>query len=53
MNQIALPLRAGKEGPSRIVVGNANSAALEAMATWLSGRFAPQCSTARRAPTRA
>lgn len=33
MNQIALPLRAGKEGPSRIVVGNANSAALEAMAT--------------------
>lgn len=32
MSQIALPLRAGKEGPSRIVVGNANSAALEAMA---------------------
>jgi chromosomal replication initiation ATPase DnaA len=37
MSQIALPLAAGASGPSRIVVGNANSAALEAMslaATW-------------------
>lgn len=32
MSQIALPLRAGKDGPSRIVVGNANSVALDAMA---------------------
>lgn len=32
MGQIALPLTAGREGPSRIVVGNANAAVLEAMA---------------------
>ncbi|MDE2436006.1 MAG: ATPase [Sphingomonadales bacterium] len=32
MGQIALPLGAGNGGPARIVVGNANSAALEAMA---------------------
>lgn len=31
MSQIALPLNAGKEGPSRIVVGNANAAAVEAL----------------------
>jgi hypothetical protein len=37
MSQIALPLVAGASGPSRIVIGNANAAALEAMAfatTW-------------------
>ncbi|PKB24868.1 hypothetical protein B0I00_0047 [Novosphingobium kunmingense] len=37
MTQIALPLGRGEAAPSRIVVGNANSAALEAMAaatTW-------------------
>lgn len=37
MSQIALPLAAGASGPSRIVVGSANAAALEAMAqatTW-------------------
>lgn len=37
MSQIALPLSAGASGPSRIVIGNANAAALEAMAlaaTW-------------------
>lgn len=31
MGQIALPLKAGGQGPSRIVIGSANSAALEAM----------------------
>ncbi|MBS3927152.1 MAG: ATPase [Sphingomonadales bacterium] len=37
MSQIALPLVAGASGPSRIVLGNANAAAFEAMAlaaTW-------------------
>ncbi len=37
MSQIALPLAAGASGPSRIVIGAANAAALEAMAlasTW-------------------
>jgi hypothetical protein len=37
MSQIALPLAAGASGPSRIVIGSANAAALEAMtlaATW-------------------
>jgi len=37
MGQIALPLKAGGQGPSRIVLGNANAAAFEAMAlasTW-------------------
>ncbi len=37
MSQIALPLQAGRAGPSRIVVGNANATALEACAvagTW-------------------
>ena len=37
MSQIALPLRAGKEGPARIVIGNANAAVAEALAaaqTW-------------------
>jgi hypothetical protein len=37
MSQIALPLVAGADGPSRIVIGNANASALEAMAlasTW-------------------
>ena len=37
MSQIALPLSAGASGPSRIVVGNANQATLEAMGladTW-------------------
>ena len=33
MSQIALPLKAGALGPSRIVLGNANAAALEALAT--------------------
>jgi chromosomal replication initiation ATPase DnaA len=32
MSQIALPLSAGREGPSRIVVGSANQAVFEAMA---------------------
>jgi hypothetical protein len=32
MSQIALPLRAGKAGPSRIVVGAANQAVIEACA---------------------
>ena len=32
MSQIALPLKTGASGPSRIVIGNANQAALEAMA---------------------
>ena len=32
MSQIVLPLKVGADGPSRIVVGNANQAALEAMA---------------------
>lgn len=31
MSQIALPLRAGKEGPARIVVGNANTVALDGL----------------------
>ncbi len=37
MSQIALPLVAGADGPSRIVIGNANASVLEAMAlasTW-------------------
>ncbi len=37
MGQIALPLSAGKEGPSRIVVGSANASVFEALAaarTW-------------------
>lgn len=37
MSQIALPLMVGASGPSRIVLGNANAAAFEAMAlaaTW-------------------
>jgi hypothetical protein len=37
MTQIVLPLNAGREGPSRIVVGSANAAVLEACsaaATW-------------------
>lgn len=37
MSQIALPLAAGASGPSRIVIGSANAAALEAIAlaaTW-------------------
>lgn len=37
MSQIALPLGAGREGPSRIVVGNANQAVIEALglaSTW-------------------
>jgi hypothetical protein len=37
VSQIALPLAAGRPGPSRIVVGNANSAVIEscaAAATW-------------------
>ncbi|MFO1256051.1 MAG: ATPase [Sphingomonadaceae bacterium] len=37
MSQIALPLAAGASGPSRIVIGNANAAAIEAMGlapTW-------------------
>ncbi|HVR92071.1 MAG TPA: ATPase [Novosphingobium sp.] len=37
MSQIALPLHAGTDGPSRIVVGNANAAVFEACAvaaTW-------------------
>jgi hypothetical protein len=33
MGQIALPLKAGRPGPSRIVVGNANAAVLDALAT--------------------
>ena len=33
MSQIALPLKAGALAPSRIVLGNANAAALEALAT--------------------
>lgn len=33
MSQIALPLKAGASGPSRIVLGNANAAALEALTT--------------------
>lgn len=33
MSQIALPLKAGASGPARIVLGNANAAALEALAT--------------------
>lgn len=32
MSQIALPLRAGQTGPSRIVVGDANQAVFEALA---------------------
>ena len=32
MSQIALPLRAGRGGPSRIVVGDANAAVFEACA---------------------
>jgi chromosomal replication initiation ATPase DnaA len=32
MSQIALPLRTGDDGPARIVVGNANSAVVEALA---------------------
>lgn len=39
MRQIALPLRAGKEGPSRIVVGSANSAVLESLAAALTWPF--------------
>lgn len=37
MSQIVLPLKVGADGPSRIVVGNANQAAIEALAvagTW-------------------
>lgn len=37
MSQIALPLRVGEDGPSRIVVGNANSGVIDALAaahTW-------------------
>ena len=37
MSQIALPLKTGASGPSRIVIGSANRAALEALAapqTW-------------------
>ncbi|WP_309622421.1 ATPase [Novosphingobium sp.] len=33
MSQIALPLKVGASGPSRIVLGNANTAAVEALAT--------------------
>ena len=33
MSQIALPLKAGALGPARIVLGNANAATLEALAT--------------------
>ena len=33
MSQIALPLAAGRPGPSRIVIGNANAAVIEACAT--------------------
>ncbi|MDE2411560.1 MAG: ATPase [Sphingomonadales bacterium] len=32
MSQIALPLRAGKDGPARIIVGNANAAVVDALA---------------------
>jgi hypothetical protein len=32
MSQIVLPLKVGADGPSRIVVGNANQAAIEALA---------------------
>ena len=37
MSQIALPLGAGREGPSRIVLGNANAHVFDALAlaaTW-------------------
>ena len=37
MSQIALPLHAGRAGPGRIVVGNANATVIEACAvaaTW-------------------
>ena len=39
MSQIALPLKAGASGPSRIVLGNANAAALEALTTSQSWPF--------------
>ncbi|MFM5883799.1 MAG: ATPase [Novosphingobium sp.] len=39
MRQIALPLNAGGDGPARIVVGNANAAAIEALAAAQSWPF--------------
>lgn len=39
MSQIALPLKAGASGPSRIVIGNANAAAIDAMAAASSWPF--------------
>lgn len=39
MSQIALPLKVGASGPSRIVLGNANRAALEAMGAAQSWPF--------------
>ncbi|MEQ1499130.1 MAG: ATPase [Novosphingobium sp.] len=39
MSQIALPLETGANGPSRIVIGNANQAALEAISAASSWPF--------------
>ena len=50
MAQIALPLGAGKAGPSRIVVGNANAAVLE---TCAAASLWPFCTAVLFGPPRA